>query len=205
MCCVAQARRAQIPPLEADTVSQTLVLDGMVVRAARAVAGSAVDQQGVLEDLRSLQSAVVSAGAEWAGRPGLVEFQFYGAHRLAEYVLCDMIDRFEEARTDPSKVRAALDGLDVLADIIGIVAVGGARADAGERDGNGMEDRETALMDKARAAGLLETMQKNLKKFGPCAPLTEHDTPETRPDIIWLQYDDDTGEVRRVTGRDYRR
>ena len=186
-------------------MSQTLVLDGMVVRAARAVAGSAVDQQGVLEDLRSLRSAVVSAGAEWAGRPGLVEFQFYGAHRLAEYVLCDMIDRFEEAHTDPSKVRAALDGLDILADIIGIVAVGGARADAGERDGKGMEDREIALMDKARDAGLLETMRKNLKKIGPCAPLTECDTPETRPDIIWLQYDDDTGEVRRVTGRDYRR
>lgn len=187
-------------------MSQTLVLDGMIVRAARAVAGSAVDQQGVLEDLRSLQSAVVSTGAEWANRIDLVGFQFYGAHRIAEYVLCDMIDRFEEARADPSKVRAALDGLDVLADIIGIVAVGDVRADASEKDGNGMEDRETALMDKARAAGLLETMKKNLeKKFKPCAPLTEHDTPETRPDIIWIQYDDDTGEVRRVTGRDWRR
>lgn len=198
-------RKAQIPPSETIVVGQTLALDGMAARAARAVAGSAADQQRVLEDLRSLRSAAVSSGIEWAERDGLVKFQFYGALRLAEHVLCDMISRFEEARTDPSGLRAALDGLAVQADIIGIVAVGGVRADAGERDGEGMEDREMALLEKARAAGLLEAMRENFKKLGPRTPLTERDTPETRPDIIWIQYDDDTGEMRRITGHERHR
>lgn len=174
----------------------------MVVRAERAAASSAADRQGVLEDLRSLRTSVASTGARWAKRDGLTEFQFYGAFRLSEYVLCDMIGRFEEAWADPSKARAALDGLAVLADIAGIVAAGGVRADVGERDGDGMEDREMSLLYKAREAGLLETMRANLKKRSPPAPLTEHDTPETRPDIIWIQYDDDTGELRRITGHE---
>lgn len=174
----------------------------MVVRAEGAAAGSAADRQGVLEDLRSLRSSVASAGTEWAKRDGLVEFQFYGAFRLYEYVLCDMIGRFEEAGADPSKARAALDGLAVLADISGIVAAGGVRAGVDERDGNGMEDREASLLHKAREAGLLETMRENLKKRSPPTPLTEHDTPETRPDIIWIQYDDDAGELRRIAGHE---
>ena len=57
-------RKAQIPPSETIVVGQTLALDGMAARAARAVAGSAADQQGVVEDLRSLRSAAVSSGIE---------------------------------------------------------------------------------------------------------------------------------------------
>lgn len=186
-------------------MSQTLVLDGMVVRAAKAVAGSVTDQRSVLDDLRSLRSTAASTGAEWAKREGLVELQFYGAHRLVEYVLSDMIDRFEEARADPSKMRAALDSLAVLPDIVGIIAAGGIRAGAGERDGDGMEDRELSLLGKARAAGLLETMRENFKKLGPRKQLTEHDTPETRPDIIWIEYDDDTGEMYHITGHERHR
>ena len=56
------ARRKYRP--QTIVVGQTLALDGMMARAARAVAGSAADQQRVLEDLRSLRSAAVSSGIE---------------------------------------------------------------------------------------------------------------------------------------------
>ena len=133
---------------------------------------------------------------EWLGKDGHNAFWFYSALRTAGHVLTDMIDRFEEARVDPSRARAALDGLAALPEITDIVASSGVRFDIGDRDGDEMLDKKNALWNKALATGLLKTARADIEKLGPPQDLTEHDTPETRPDIIWLVYDDDTGEVR---------
>ena len=136
---------------------------------------------------------------EWFKQDNPNNFWFYSALRFVGHVLCDMIDRFEEARDDPSKARAALDGLVALPCIADIIASSKVRPDVDDRDGDRMIDKKLALWDKAFEAGLVKTVDKDIEKLGPQPGLTEHDTPETRPDIIWLAYDDDTNEMRRVT------
>ena len=182
-------------------MSQALALADIAERAAAAASSGAGGDGGraVLADLRELRSAAASTMEEWLNQDGGPNaFWFYSALRTAGHVLSDMIDRFEEARVDPSKTRSALDGLAALPEISDIVASSGLRPDIDDRDGDEMIDKKFALWDKALATGLLRTARADLEKLGPQRVLTEHDTPETRPDIIWLAYDDDTGEMHRV-------
>ena len=181
-------------------MSQALALAGIAERAAKAASGSGGEcGQTVLADLRSLRLTAESMREEWAEQAILDNFWFYSALRFVGHVLCDMIDRFEDARKDPSKTRAALDGLVVLPEIADIIASSGFRLGVGDRDGEEITDKKMALWEKAFAAGLVKTVDKDLEKLGPQPELTEHDTPETRPDIIWVAYDNDTNDVRCLT------
>ena len=186
--------------LHRPAVSQALALAEIAERAASASSGASGDggRQAILADLRELRSAAASTMEEWLEEDDPNAFWFYSALRTAGHVLSDMIDRFEEARVDPSKARSALDGLAALPEIADIAASSGVQPDIDDRDGDEMIDKKFALWDKAFATGLLRTARADLEKLGPQRVLTEHDTPETRPDIIWLAYDDDTGEMHRV-------
>ena len=179
-------------------MSQALALADITERAAAASSGAGGDEgRAVLADLRELRSAAASTMEEWLNQDGGPNaFCFYSALHTVGQVLSDMIDRFEEARVDPSKARAALDGLAALPEIADIVASSEVRPDIDDRDGEGMVDKKCTLWSKAFALDLLKTARADIEKHGPWQELTEHDTPETRPDIIWLVYDDDTGEVR---------
>ena len=169
-------------------------------RAAKAASGPGGEGgQAVLADLRSLHSTAESMMKEWFEQDNPNNFWFFSALRLVGHVLCDMIDRFEEARGDPSKARAALDGLVVLPEIADVMASASVRPSVDGRDREEMIDKKMALWEKAYALGLVKTVEEDIKKLGPGPRLTEHDTPETRPDIIWLAYDDDAGEVRCLT------
>ena len=150
----------------------------------------------MLADLRDLRSAAASTMEGWLEKDGYNAFWFYSALRTAGHVLSDMIDRFEEARGDPSRERAALDGLAALPEIADIVASSRVRPDIGDRDVDELIDKKSALWNKALAAGLPRTARADIEKTGPPREPTDRDTPETRPDIIWLVYDDDAGEVR---------
>ena len=181
-------------------MSQALVLADIADRAAKAASGSGGEGgQAVLADLRSLRTVAASMMDEWFEQDNPNNFWFYSALRFVGHVLCDMIDRFEEARDDPSKVCVPIDGLVVLPDIAEIISSSKIRPDVDDRDGDRMIDKKLALWDKAFEAGLVKTVDKDIEKLGPQPGLTEHDTPKTRPDIIWLAYDDDTNEMRRVT------
>ena len=181
-------------------MSQALVLADIAKRAAKAASGSGGEgNQAVLADLHSLHSTAVSMMEEWVDQINFNTFWFYNALRFAGHVLCDMIGRFEEALDDPSKARAALDGLVVLPEIADIIASASVRPSVDDRDREEMIDKKMALWEKAFAAGLVKTVEEDIKKLGPGPKLTEHDTPETRPDIIWVAYDNDTNEVRCLT------
>ena len=179
-------------------MSQALALADIAERATASSSGARGDGgRAVLADLRELRSAAASTMEEWLNQDGGPDsFCFYSALRTAGHVMSDMIDRFEEARVDPSKASAALDGLAALPEIADIVASSGVRPDIDDRDGEDMIDKKFTLWSKAFATGLIKTAMADIEKLGPQPELTEHDTPETRPDIIWLVYDDDTGEVR---------
>ena len=180
-------------------MSQAMVLADITERAAKAAQGSSgEDSQAVLADLRSLRSVAASMRDEWFEQDNPNNFWFFSALRFVGHVLCDMIGRFEEAHNDPSKARAAIDGLVVLPDIADIIASSKVRPDVDDRDGDSMIDKKLALWDKAFEAGLVKTVGKDIETLGPQPGLTEQDTPETRPDIIWLAYDDDTHEMHRV-------
>lgn len=181
-------------------MSQALALADITERAAAASSGASGDGgQAVLADLRRLRSAAESMMEAWSEQDDLRSFFFHSALRTAGHVLCDMIGRFEEALADPSKARAAFDGLVVLPAIADIVASSGIRSDICDRDGEEIYDKKFLLWEKAFAADLLKAARADIEKMGPMQKITKNDTPETRPDIIWLEYDDDTGEVRSLT------
>ena len=80
-------------------MSQAQVLADVAERVARISSGQGGgDGRAVLADLRHLHSTAVSLKDEWLKQDNDNNFWFYGALRLAGFVLCDMIDRFEEAR-----------------------------------------------------------------------------------------------------------
>ena len=179
-------------------MSQALALADMAERAARASAGSGGgDWQPVLVDLRRLHSATSSLADEWIEQDNDNNFWFYSALRLAGFVLCDMIDRFEEARGGPPKARAALDGLAALPEIIDIIGSSAIRPDIDDHDGDVMIDKKLALWDKAFAAGLVKAARKDLEKLGPQPGPDLRGVPDHYK-IIWLAYDDDTNEMHPV-------
>ena len=93
-------------------MSQALALGETAERAAAAAggAGGGGGGQAMLADLRDLRSAAAPTMKEWLEKDGYNAFWFYSALRTAGHVLSYMIDRFKEARGDPSRERAALDG-----------------------------------------------------------------------------------------------
>ena len=184
-------------------MSQTLALADVAEWVARASSGpGGGDGQAVLADLRDLHSTTVSLKGEWFEQDNDNNFWFYSALRLAGSVLCDMIDRFEAARDDPSRRRAALDGLAALPEIADIIESSAIRPDVDDHDGEEMIDKKLALWDKAFAAGLVKTVEKDLEKLGPqIEPDANGDFPPNHR-VIWLAYDDDTNEMYRVPDKD---
>ena len=180
-------------------VSQALALADVAERVARASSGpGGGDGQAVLADLRHLHSTTVSLKGEWFKQDNDNNFWFYGALRLAGFVLCDMIDRFEEARGDPSRRRAALDGLAMLPEIADIIESSAIRPDVDDHDGEEMIDKKLALWDKAFAAGLVKAFRKDLEKRGPQVEPDANGNFPPHYRIIKLAYDDDTNELRCV-------
>ena len=180
------------------TMSQALALADVAERVARASSGQGGDGQAVLADLHHLHSTAVSLKGEWLKQDNDNNFWFYGALRLAGFVLCDMIDRFEEARGDPSKRRAALDGLGVLPEVADIIESSAVRPDVDDHDGDEITDKEMALWDKALAAGLVKTVWKDLENLGPQIEPDANGNYPPNHRVTWLAYDDDTNELRRV-------
>ena len=179
-------------------MSQALALADVAERVARASSGQGGDGQAVLADLRHLHSTAVSLTDEWLKQDNENNFWFYDALCLAGFVLCDMIDRFEEARGDPSKRRAALDGLGVLPEIADIIESSAVRPDVDDHDGDEMIDKKLVLWNKAFAAGLVKTVEKDLEKRGPQIEPDANGNYPPHYRIIQLAYDDDTNEMHRV-------
>ena len=180
-------------------MSQALALADVAERVKRMASGSGgSDGQAVLADLRHLHSTTVSLTDEWFGQDNDNNFWFYSALCLAGFVLCDMIERFEEARVDPSRRRAALDGLAALPEIADIIESSAVRPDVDDHDGNEITDKEMALWDKALATGLLKSFQKDLEKLGPQLEPDANGNYPPNYRVIKLAYDDDTNELRRV-------
>ena len=176
-------------------MSQALALAGIAERAARASSGRLGDDgQATLADLRHLHSTTVTLKSEWFEQDNDNNFWFYDALRFAGFVLCDMIDRFEEARDDPSRRRAALDGLAALPEIADIIESSAVRPDVDDHDGEEMIDKKLALWDKAFAAGLVKTVDKDLEKRGPQIEPDANGNYPPNYRIIKLAYDDDTNE-----------
>ena len=179
-------------------MSQALALADIAGRAARASSGQGGDGQAVLADLRHLHSTAVSLMDEWFEQDNDNNLWFYSALRLAGFVLCDMIDRFEEARADPSREREALDGLAALPEIADIIESSAVRPDVDDHDGSEITDKEMALWDKAFATELLKSFQKDLEKLGPQLEPDANGNYPPNYRVIKLAYDDDTDELRRV-------
>ena len=177
-------------------MSQALALADIAARASSGSGGD--DGQAVLADLRHLHSTTVSLKDEWFKQDNDNNFWFYSALRLAGFVLCDMIDRFEEARSDPSRERSALDGLAALPEIADIIESSAVRPDVVDHDGEEMIDKKLALWDKAFAAGLVKTAEKDLEKLGPQIKPDANGNYPPNYRIIKLAYDDDTNEMYRV-------
>ena len=179
-------------------MSQALALADIAEKAARASSGSGGgDWQPVLADLRSLHSTTASLADEWIGQDNDNNFWFYSALCLAGFVLCDTIDRVEAARVDPSKARAALDGLALLPEIADIIRSSAIRQDIDDHDGDVMIDKKLALWDKAFEAGLVKAFRKDLEKLGPQPGPDLRGVPDHYK-IIYVAYDDDTNEMHRV-------
>ena len=184
-------------------MSQTLAFADIAKRAARASSGSGgAGGQAVLADLRHLHSTAVSLADAWVEQDNYNNFWFYDALCLAGFVLCDMIDRFEEARADPSRRRAALDGLAVLPEIADVIESSAVRPDVDDHDGEEMIDKKLALWDKAFAAGLVKTVEKDLEKLGPQIEPDANGNYPPNYRVIKLAYDDDTNEMYRVPDTD---
>ena len=184
-------------------MSQALTLADIAERAARASSGpGASGGQAVLADLRHLHLTTVSLKGEWLKQDNDNNFWFYDALRFAGLVLCDMIDRFEEARGDPSRRREALDGLAALPEIADIVESSAVRPDADDHDGDAMIDKKLALWEKAFAAGLVKTVEKDLEKLGPQIEPDANGNYPPNYRVIKLAYDDDTNEMYRVPDTD---
>ena len=182
---------------------QALAFADIAERAAQASSGSGGgDWQLVLTDLRHLHSTTVSLMDEWFKQDNDNNLWFYSALRLAGFVLCDMIDRFEEARADPSREREALDGLAALPEIADIVESSAVRPDVDDHDGNEITDKEMALWDRAFATGLVKSFQKNLEKRGPQLEPDANGNYPPNYRVIQLAYDDDTNELHRVPDTD---
>ncbi len=180
-------------------MSQALALADIAERVKRITSGSGGGYgQAVLADLRHLHSTTVSLTDEWLKQDNENNFWFYDALCLAGFVLCDMIDRFEEARADPSRARAARDGLAALPEIADIIESSAVRPDVDDHDGEEMIDKKLALWDKAFAAGLVKTVEKDLEKLGPQIEPDANGNYPPNYRVIKLAYDDDTDEMYRV-------
>ena len=180
-------------------MSQALALAGIAERVKGITSGpGGSDGQAVLADLRHLHSTTASLKGEWLEQDNENNFWFYSALRLAGFVLCDMIDRFEEARADPSRRREALDGLAALPEIADIVESSAVRPDVDDHDGEEMIDKKLALWDKAFAAGLVKTVEKDLEKREPQLEPDANGNFPPNYRVIKLAYDDDTNEMYRV-------